>query len=97
MKIDFRTRLEKNLKEYPDKVILSGEGGSLTWKALDVLTGRVFAYLRRRGIGREQMVMICLPRTIAPLAAALGIWRAGAAFVIVEDDGVGPGGRHEDL
>ena len=31
-------------------------------------------------------VMIRLPRGVMPLIAAVGVWKAGAAFVIVEED-----------
>ena len=49
------------------------------------LSGRVYAYLKANGIGREDFVLINLPRGVKPLVAELGVWRAGAAFALVED------------
>ena len=57
----------------------------INYDQLRVLSGRVYAYLKARGIGREDFVMIKLPRGVQPIIAMIGIWRAGAAFVIVEE------------
>lgn len=57
-----------------------------SYKQLRILSGRVYAYLKAQGIGKEDFVMIQLPRGAQPIIAMLGIWRAGAACVIVEDN-----------
>lgn len=49
------------------------------------LSGRVYAYLKAHGIGKEDFVLIRLPRGVQPVIAMLGVWRAGAAWVLVED------------
>ena len=41
------------------------------------LSGRVYAYLKANGVGREDFVLINLPRGVKPLVAELGVWRAG--------------------
>ena len=53
---------------------------------VDELSGRVYAYLKQRGVGREDMVLICLPRGAEIPIAAIGVWKAGAACVLAEDD-----------
>lgn len=58
----------------------------ITMGQLGVMSGKVYAYLKKHEIGKEDFVMLCLPRGIQPLIAMLGVWRAGAAFVIVEDN-----------
>ena len=83
---DFLEKLKDHLRQVPDQVILQDDTGSLTWQELDLLTGKVYAWLKEKGIGKEDMVMICLRRGIEAFAAALGVWRAGAAYVLVEDD-----------
>lgn len=61
-------------------------GGRISYGELHNLSGRVYRYLRDRHIGRESVVMITLPRGTMPIVALLGVWRAGAAFVLLETD-----------
>ncbi len=79
--------MEKNAAEYKDKIILADDAiKGVTYSQYYELTGRVYAYLKNAGIGKEDFVMICLPRGIHPIIALGGVLRAGAAFVIVEDN-----------
>ena len=57
----------------------------ISFEHLRILSGRVYAYLKAQNIGKENFVMIKLPRGVQPIIAMIGIWRAGAAAVIVED------------
>ena len=57
----------------------------ISFEHLRILSGRVYAYLKERNIGKEDFVMIKLPRGVQPIIAMIGIWRAGAALVVVED------------
>ena len=56
----------------------------LTYSELWEYSGRVYAYLKKHSFGKEDMVLICLPRGIRTMVAAIGIFRLGAAFTIVE-------------
>lgn len=79
--------MEKNASEYKDKVILADDSiKDITYGQFYELTGRVYVYLKSKNIGKEDFVLICLPRGIHPIIALGGILRAGAAFVIVEDN-----------
>ena len=79
--------MERNAAEYKNKVILADEStNGLTYDQYYELTGRVYAYLKNKGIGKENFVMVCLPRGVHPIIALGGVLRAGAAFVIVEDN-----------
>lgn len=74
------------VKEKPDAPVLSDCGAvSLTYLELCILSARVYRYLKEKGIGREDFVMILLPRGVLPFVVMLGVWRAGAAFVAVEE------------
>lgn len=79
--------LKQHLSEKPDHVFLYDEqtSGGVSYKQFYNLTGRVYAYLKANGVGKEDFVLINLPRGIQPLIAIMGIWRAGAAFALVED------------
>ena len=61
----------------------------INYEQLRIISGRVYAYLKARNIGKEDFVMIRLPRGVQPVIAMIGVWRAGAAFVIAEEN-IGP-------
>ena len=94
MKLDFLNtvpylcdRWAEVLREDPDAVFLTEEasGKDITRRQADETSARVYAYLKKKGIGTEDFVLIRLPRDARPFAAMLGVWKAGAAFTIVED------------
>ena len=58
----------------------------VSFDQLRIISGRVYAYLKARNIGKEDFVMIKLPRGVQPIIAMIGVWRAGAAFVIAEEN-----------
>ena len=66
--------------------IILSEGpadSEVSFRELDEVSGKVYRYLKEKGIGREDMVNILLPRGTRPLIALLGVWKAGAAAVIL--------------
>lgn len=71
----------------PNKIALVDGGGavSYTYSQIDYLSGKVYGYLKEKGIGKEDFVAICLPRSAQPVIAMLGVWKAGAAFVMLEE------------
>lgn len=71
----------------PDVIFLADEKNpqGYTIAQTDELSGRVYAYLKKKGIGREDFVLICVPRGAAVFIAALGVLKSGAAFTIMED------------
>ena len=80
-------KLQRYTKEDPNAVILYDETvtNGLSYAKLDDLSGRVYAYLKNQGIGREDFVLIDLPRGVLPIVAMIGVWKAGAAWALVED------------
>ncbi len=85
MKI-FIEGLEKNCRLFPDRpaVVTDFHEKVLTYGDLWDRSGRVYAWLKAKGIGKEDFVMIRLQRGTEPVAAMIGILRAGAAFVLTE-------------
>lgn len=81
----FIEKFEENVRLYPDKVILRDQETSLTFSELDELSGRVYAYLKAKGIGKEDFVMISLPRGVEPIVVMVGVWKAGAVAVNVSE------------
>ena len=76
-----------HLQESPNYPLLADDTlpKGMTVSQVWAVSGKVYAYLKQKGIGKEDFVMICLPRGITPILAEIGVWRAGAAFVLVED------------
>ncbi len=80
-------RYDALLRECPDHVILS-EGPAetdMTVQELDRSSAKVYRYLKNKGFGKEDMICILLPRGVAIAVALWGIWKTGAAAVIIED------------
>ena len=76
---------QKYALDHPDHIALSDCGDTvITYRGLDEMSGRVYRYLKDHGIGREDFVNILLPRGVEPLIAVMGVWKAGAAFVLLE-------------
>ena len=79
--------LEQYTKENPNTAILFDEAQpkGITYAQLDDFSGRVYAFLTGKGIGKEDFVLINLPRGIMPVIAMIGVWKTGAAWALVED------------
>ena len=80
-------KLQRYTELTPDAAILFDESHTkgITYAQLDDLSGRIYAWLKAQGIGREDFVLIDLPRGIQPVIAMVGVWKAGAAWALVED------------
>ncbi len=79
--------LEKYTNDKPNATVLYDEAHTkgITYSKLNDMSERVYGYLKEQGIGREDFVLINLPRGILPIVAMVGIWKAGAAWALVED------------
>ncbi|MFD7914547.1 amino acid adenylation domain-containing protein [Streptomyces sp. NPDC059752] len=65
----------------PDAPALDGPAGVVTYAELDRRSDTVADGLRRRGVGREDLVGLVVDRTPAGVCALWGILKAGAAYV----------------
>lgn len=78
---------ESYVKTSPERCALIYEPDEhVTYARLWELSGRLYAWLKSKGIGAEDVVMYCLPRGIELYSCILGTLRAGAAFVLTETD-----------
>ncbi len=65
----------------PEAVAVVSDGGELTYRRLAERAERLASRLRRRGVGPEVLVGVCLERTPEMVVALLAVLRAGGAYV----------------
>ena len=70
--------------EHPEEVALTWNGRDLTYGDLAVRAWRLARHLRRRGVGPEVRVGICLERSPDLVVAILAVLAAGGAYVPIE-------------
>lgn len=85
--IRFNQRMDENYVRYPDLKILYDENTpeGFTYGQMNECSGKVYHFLKRNQIGKEDFVLIRLPRSIQSAAAMFGVMKAGAAFVLGEE------------
>ena len=78
MPVDLIARMAR---AHPARTALLAPCGALSHAELDERAGRVASWLRAKGVGPETLVGICLERSFDQLTVALGIWKAGGAYL----------------
>jgi len=72
---------ERQAEKTPDLTAVVYEGKTLSYRELNERANQVAHYLRKRGVGPEVLVGVCLNRTPEMVIGLLGIWKAGGAYV----------------
>ncbi|HEV3051065.1 MAG TPA: amino acid adenylation domain-containing protein, partial [Longimicrobium sp.] len=65
----------------PDGVAVTCAGDSLTYRELNERANQLAHYLRRRGVGPEVRVGICVERSLEMVVSILAVLKAGGAYV----------------
>ncbi|MGI9556981.1 MAG: AMP-binding protein, partial [Solirubrobacterales bacterium] len=73
-------------REAGHKRAVSVEGEAASYAELEDTAGRIAAWLRERGLGREDRVVLCGRNSLGFVLAYLGIVRAGAVVVLAGPD-----------
>ncbi len=72
---------EGQVERAPDALALVCEGQRLTYRELNARANQLARYLRRRGVGPEVAVGLCVGRSPELVVAVLGILKAGGAYI----------------
>jgi amino acid adenylation domain-containing protein len=75
---------EDRVRRMPDAFAVEQRGRRLTYVELNGRANRWAHYLRKRGIGREMVVGVCLERSVEMVVVLLGILKAGGAYVCLD-------------
>jgi len=65
----------------PDSTAASFESKELTYRELNHRSNQLAQYLKKRGVGPEVLVGICVKRSLEMVVGLLGILKAGGAYV----------------
>lgn len=68
----------------PGAVAVSDAQRTWTYGELDDRAETIAVRLRELGVGREVIVAVCLERSVEMIAAWLGVWKAGGAFLPID-------------
>lgn len=66
------------------RMCLSDNTHTYTREDVEILSGKIYAYLKKNKVGTNDFVLIDLPRASNIFIAMLGVAKAGAGFVVVE-------------
>ncbi|WP_241093258.1 non-ribosomal peptide synthetase, partial [Xanthomonas bonasiae] len=78
---DLVARFERKAQSRPDGIALIQGERSLTYAELDRRSNQLAHALIGLGVGPESIVAIAVPRSFEMLIGALGVWKAGAAYL----------------
>jgi amino acid adenylation domain-containing protein len=78
--------LEAQVTRTPERVAVVCGDQQLTYKDLNARANRLAHYLRRRGIGPESLVGLCLERSVNLMVGLWAILKAGGAYVPLNPD-----------
>jgi amino acid adenylation domain-containing protein len=74
-------QIEAQVDRTPDALAVVCREQTLTFRELDEQANQLAHHLRRRGVGPEERVALCLERSVEMVVALVAIHKAGGAYV----------------
>lgn len=78
--------IEKFARETPNRLALKDELGDVSYKVLNDRANQIANLLLENGVERDQPVAVLLNRSTDFIAAVVGIWKTGAAYMPIDPD-----------
>ncbi|WP_325948325.1 non-ribosomal peptide synthetase [Pseudomonas putida] len=78
---DVIARFEHQTRRTPDALAVDSQSSQLTYAGLNARANRIARALRQQGVGRDDLVAVCLSRGEWLLPTLLGVLKAGAAYL----------------
>ena len=75
---------ERQAERTPDRLAVSFEGQSLSYRELNQESNRLARYLAQRGIGPGSLVGVYLERSLEMMVTLMAVEKAGAAYVPID-------------
>ena len=72
---------EVQAESSPDAIALIHHDQQITYRDLNTRADQIAHYLRELGVKTEDLVGICMERSADMVAAMIGVWKAGSAYV----------------
>jgi amino acid adenylation domain-containing protein len=77
---------QQQVEKTPHKIALVYENQQLTFAELNEKANQLGHFLRALGVGQDQLVALCLERSIDMIIGIFGILKAGGAYVPIDVD-----------
>jgi len=75
---------EEQVEKSPESVVIRNNDQTITYTQLNEQANKLARYLNKQGVGRGDIVALCLDRSPDVLIAILGTLKAGSAYMPVE-------------
>ncbi|MFZ6659140.1 amino acid adenylation domain-containing protein, partial [Undibacterium sp. TJN19] len=72
---------EEQARQQPQAIAIVHGNEQLSYGELNRRANQLAHYLRARGVGTDQLVALCVERSLEMVIGLLGIWKAGGAYV----------------
>jgi amino acid adenylation domain-containing protein/thioester reductase-like protein len=72
---------EDQVRRLPSAVAMTHGERSVTYAELNAAANRLARFLRKKGVGPDKLVGLCVERSPQMVVGLLGIWKAGGAYV----------------
>ena len=72
---------EEQVARNPDAVAVVYKQRQLSYRELNQRANQVARFLRKRGVGPDILVGVCLERSLEMVIALFGVWKAGGAYI----------------